>query len=561
MKTKRRNGVVIMFSLLHLLGPLSFVMVPAVLNGLLGNLLAFAVPTFGTLAVIKALGAQVPLSYGLLIGLTIGAGVLRGILRYLEQYSNHFIAFKILAILRDKVFQALRRLGPSAIEEKEKGGLLSLVTSDIETLEVFYAHTISPILIAISFSLIVFLLVYFLASPYLALVALCGYLFVGILLPILSSKLLKDSGVTYRKEFASFNSYFLDSIKGVRDLLLYGQGKKRRQEIEERTDDLLKTTQVMKKKTALSGALTDFSVTFFILMTLLTAILLVLFAGLLPTAAILGCVMVFSSFGPTLAIAALPGNLTQTFASGDRLLDLVEEKERIPEVTSGEDFSFENVRLKNVSFAYEDGKKPLTDVSLFVRKGEIVGIQGESGQGKSTLLKLLLDFERPRSGEVLYNGLALEKINTSSLRKNVSMVSQSTYLFDGTIEDNLRLAKKDATKEEMEEALREASLLDFVQSLEKGLETPVGSMGKSLSSGEKQRLGLARAFLRKSPLILLDVPTSNVDSINEGIILSSILRKKEGQAFLLVSHRASTMALCDRVYALKDGKLTEVEHG
>ena len=556
MKKTRRNGIVIMFRLFGLIGNLSLFMVLAILNGLLGNLMAFAVPTLGALAVVKALGEDIILSYGAIIAILVSCGVLRGILRYLEQYSNHFIAFKILAILRDRVFKALRRLGPAKVEEKEKGGLLSLVTSDIETLEVFYAHTLSPIAIAILFSLVVFLLVGFLSSFVLALVALLGYLLVGILLPVLSSKLLKDVGVDYRKEFASFGSYFLDSIKGIREVLLYGKGQERGKENDRRTDSLLSQTRRLKDRTAFFMLTTEFVVTLVFSLAVMVSFFLVQ-EGLPLPRAVLGMVMILSSFGPVLAIANLPANLTQTFASGDRLLDLVDEKGEIEDVIDGKDFAFDSLRVENLVFSYEDGKKILDGDFFHVEKGEIVGIKGESGEGKSTLLKLLLGFVKKEEGQIEYSGIPIEEINTKSLRDNVTMVSQTTYLFNGTIEDNLRIARQDSTPEEMIQALEEASLSDFVKEREKGLRTSVGEMGRLLSAGERQRLGLARAFLRKAPLVLLDEPTSNVDGINEGIILSSILKKKKDHAFLLVSHRSSTLAICDRVYVLKDGRMME----
>lgn len=557
MKDKGKNKISIIFGLLKVVGPFSFVMLLAVLNGVLGTFSAFAIPVLGSLAVIKALGAEVDCSYGLLIGLAVGFGVLRGLLRYLEQYSNHFIAFKILAILRDKVFCKLTRLSLNRIEEKERGGLLSLLTSDVETLEVFYAHTLSPILIAVIFSLFVFLCLYLWVSPVLALVAILAYLAIGLVLPGVSYRSLKEEGRRYRRDFAGFSSYFLDSIQGVRNVLLFRQASVREEEIERRSSKLLKTTNSLKRKTALSSGVTEVFVTLSVAVFLAIAAVLISRNELSVFSAIVGTTMLFSSFGPVIALANLPGNLTQTFASGERLLSLLAEADDEWRKAGGTDFTFERMTMKNVSFGYGNGENVLQNACLSIGKGEIVGIKGDSGEGKSTLLKLILGFEKPREGEIDYGDTPIEKISTKSLRDNVTLVSQKTYLFNGTISDNLRIAKPDCSFGEMQEACRKASIDELISALPKGYETPVGELGERFSAGERQRLGLARAFLRDSPLILLDEPTSNVDSINEGIILSSILNERKSHAFILVSHRNSTMAISDRTYFLKNKELKE----
>ncbi len=556
-KNTRRSGIRIILALVSLIGSLFGIIVLAVINGCLGYVCSIGVTVMGALGIAKALGENVVLSYGWIIGLAVGFGVLRGLLRYVEQYSNHYIAFKLLAVLRDRIFGALRVLCPAKLESRNKGSIIAMITSDIETLEVFYAHTISPVCIAVFVSLGVFLFVGFLSSWYLALVALTGYVFIGIFLPMISSKIMKESGVAYRKEFASFNSYFLDSIKGVKDIVLNNGQEKREREVDERSDVLLKETKKMKNDTSTAQAVTEASISFFIIITLVVGILLVCNDMLTLGWMIVGTVAVFSSFGPVSAISALPSNLTQTFASGDRVLDLLEEKPAVTVIKDGKNFEFEELEVKDLSFSYDKETPVLTDANLTVKKGEIVGIVGESGCGKSTLLKLLLRFWEKDSGEIDYNGTDIDKINSDSLLDNVCMVSQSTYLFDMTIEDNLRIAKQDATREELEEACKAASVHDFIMTLPEGYETKVGSLGDNLSAGEKQRIGLARAFLSGSELILLDEPTSNVDSINEGIILKALLDQKNNKSIVLVSHRESTMAIADRIYRVEDGK-TEV---
>lgn len=556
-KALRRSGAKIMASLILLLGSLSYIMILAVINGSAGFVCAMGVTVFGAVGVAKALGEAIALSYGWIIGLTIGCGVLRGILRYFEQYSNHYIAFRLLAVLRDKIFGALRVLCPAKLESKQKGSIIAMITSDIETLEVFYAHTISPICIAVLVSTAVFLFVGFVSSWYLALVALVGFLTIGIVVPLISSGKLKESGVKYRAEFASFSAYFLDSIKGIKDIVLNNAGEEREKEVNKRSDVLLKETKKMKHNITRAGSAIELTVSVFVLITLVVGILLVK-KDMLPLGRmIIGMVTVFSSFGPVIAVGSLPGNLTQTFASGDRVLNLLAEKPAVEEVKNGKDFEYENLDVKGLSFSYDGHIEVLKDIKMHAEKGEIIGIVGESGCGKSTFLKLLLRFWERSGGEINYDDTDIDKINTDSLLKNVTMVSQSTYLFEETIEDNLRIAKPDATQEEIENACKMASVHDFIMTLPDGYKTQVGALGDNLSAGEKQRIGLARAFLRGSELILLDEPTSNVDSINEGIILKALKEQKNKKSIILVSHRESTMAIADRIYKVDGGVMTE----
>lgn len=549
---KRRNGLKIMASLIVLLGSLSYIMLLAIINGTLGFLCAMGVTIFGSIGVAKFLGETINMSYGLIISLTIGCGVLRGALRYLEQYSNHFIAFKLLAALRDKIFKALRALAPAKLEGREKGGIISMITSDIETLEVFYAHTISPICIALIVETLVLLYVGFISSFYLSLAALVSYIIIGIILPIISSKLLSDTGVRYRKSFASFNSYYLDSIKGVNDIVLNNAMKVRNKEVNSKSDELLAETKKLKHKSGITEAISYA----FVSLSLIGVLILGLYLSdkniITIPKMIMGLVAIFGSYGPVIALSALPQNLTQTFASGDRVLDLLEEKPVVREIKDGKNFSFLDLKVNNLSFKYDEASV-LNNVNLEVKRGQIVVLVGPSGCGKSTLLKLLLRFYETNSGDILYNNISINDINTSSLLDNVTLVSQQTYLFDDTIKENIKIAKYDATDEEIIEAAKKASIHEFIESLPDKYDTKVGQLGDNLSAGEKQRIGLARAFLSNLPLILLDEPTSNVDSINEGIILKSLKDQKENKSIILVSHRESTTAIADRIYRIKDG--------
>lgn len=556
-KSIRRSGARIMASLVMLLGSLAYIMVLAVINGSLGFFCAMGVTLFGAVGVAKVMGEAIALSYGWIIALAIGCGVLRGLLRYLEQYGNHYIAFRLLAVLRSRIFGALRTLCPAKLESKQKGSIIAMITSDIETLEVFYAHTISPICIAVIVSLAVFIFVGNIAHWYLALVALLGYAAVGIALPLISSARLKESGVRYRAEFAGFNAFFLDSIKGIREIVLNNAGESRRAEVDRRSDVLLEETRKMKKDITRAAAATELTVSLAIIAALAVGVLLVGCGMLSVGRMIIGVTAVFGSFGPVIAISALPGNLTQTFASGDRVLNLLSEKPAVEPVENGGEFTFDNLDVRDLSFSY-DGENPvLSDICMHAGKGEIIGIVGESGCGKSTFLKLLLRFWQKNRGTIAYNGTDIDRIDGASLLDNVTMVSQTTYLFDESIEDNLRIAKPEATQQEIEEACQMASIHDFVMSLPEGYKTRVGALGDNLSAGEKQRLGLARAFLRGSSLILLDEPTSNVDSINEGIILKALREQKRSRSIILVSHRESTMAVADRVYRVEKGIMHE----
>ena len=554
---KKRSGFKVMFQLIGLVKPLTGFMLLAILMGLIGHLCAAFITIFGGYAVLEALHFDTPFTLTALFVCVVVFAVVRGFLRYAEQACNHFIAFKLLALLRDKVFRALRRLCPAKLEGRDKGDLISVITSDIELLEVFYAHTISPICIAVLVSVAVFLFVGFVSSWYLALVALIGFLTIGIVVPLISSGKLKESGVKYRAEFASFSAYFLDSIKGIKDIVLNNAGEEREKEVNKRSDGLLAETKKMKHNITRAGSAIELTVSVFVLITLAVGILLVKKDVLSLGRMIIGMVTVFSSFGPVIAVGSLPGNLTQTFASGDRVLNLLAEKPAVEEVKNGKDFDYENLDVKDLSFSYDGQTEVLKDIKMHAEKGEIIGIVGESGCGKSTFLKLLLRFWERSGGEINYDDIDIDKINTNSLLKNVTMVSQSTYLFEETIEDNLRIAKPDATREEIENACKMASIHDFIMTLPDGYKTQVGALGDNLSAGEKQRIGLARAFLRGSELILLDEPTSNVDSINEGIILKALKEQKNKKSIILVSHRESTMAIADRIYKVDGGVMTE----
>ncbi len=545
--------------LLKLIGKFINVLILAVINGAVGFLCGTAITVLGAIGLAKILGTQINMSYELIVILIITSGVLRGILRYFEQYSNHYIAFKILAIIRNHVYKALKRLAPAKLDTKQKGDIISTVTSDIEMLEVFYAHTMSPVLIAILTQTITLLFIGFVSSWYLALVALIGYFILGIFVPKISSNKLSEDGYQYRTKLGSFNAYYLDSIKGIKEISLNNQNKERLENVNKRSDELINYTTKLNKGISKNEAFSTFLVSLFTLLTFVLGIILVKFNGLDIGLMIIGVVAVMGSFGPVLALADLPRSLNQTFASAKRVFKILDEKPVVEKNLTGAQFEYENLEVESVFFKYlEDTSYVIEDLSLKLENQEIVGIIGPSGCGKSTLLKLLIRIWPQEKGNITYNDLEIGLIKTESLLNNVTMISQNTYLFNDTILNNLLIANEGATQEEVYEACKKASIHDFIISLENGYNHVIVNNGDNVSSGQKQRIGLARAFLRKSRLILLDEPTSSVDAINEGIILKSLSENKD-KTIIIVSHRKSTMNICDTKYNFEKGRLGVVK--
>lgn len=549
-----RSGIKVMGKLIGLVKPLLHIMILAIFMGVLGFLCSIFITILGGMGLVNILGINTSLSLKIIfLAVTIFA-VLRGILRYLEQASNHYIAFKILALIRNKVFTSLRKLAPAKLERKDKGNLISIITSDIELLEVFYAHTISPIIIAFLTSLIMVIFI----GKYnivLGVIALLGYITVGVIIPIVSYKKGEDVGKDYRNNFGEMNSFFLDSLRGIRESIQYNATKKRLEDINNLTEKLDEKQKKLKDYEGSIKAVTDGTILTFSLLMLFVSIYLnskniINFEGVL-----ISTISMMSSFGPVTALSNLANNLFHTLASGNRVLDILEEEPVVYEIINKKDISFEGLKCENVNFSY-DKEEILKDVSLDIPKNKIVGIQGKSGSGKSTLLKLLMRFWDVNGGEIKISNENIKNINTSSLRDMESYVTQSTYLFNDTIKNNIKIAKENATMEEIIEASKKASLHEFIEKLPKGYETNVGELGDSLSGGEKQRIGIARAFLHNGPLILLDEPTSNLDSLNEGIILKSLKEECKDKTVVLVSHRKSTMNITDILYKMKEGRFS-----
>lgn len=549
---KKRSNLSIMFRLSALVKPLAGFMVLAIIMGVIGNLCAAFITVLGGYAILDALNISTGLS---MLTAFILAGVLallRGILRYAEQSSNHYIAFKLLALIRDRVFVALRRLCPAKLEGKDKGNLISIITSDIELLEVFYAHTISPIAIAIIFCvvMVVFISMY---SVILGMIALAAYVTVGVIIPIAVSKISGNNGEKFRKKSGELSTFVLDSLHGISELIQFGSGKKCCDELSEKTEDLLKTEKAMKQKTGTNMAVTNTVIFVFDVTLLITAAFLHQSGSVGFDGVIIPVIALMSSFGPVVALANLGSTLQNTFAAGNRVLNILDENPVVEEITGKKDVVFNGAKAENVTFAYGD-EIILNDVSADIKENSVVGIIGKSGSGKSTLLKLLMRFWQIQKGDIKISDTSIEDINTSNLRDIESYVTQDTHLFHDSIKNNLKIAKLDATDDEIISACKKASVHDFIMSLPNGYDTMVGELGDTLSGGEKQRLGLARAFLHNAPLMLLDEPTSNLDSLNEAVILKSLNEERDNKTVVLVSHRESTMKIADTVYCVENGR-------
>ena len=557
---KRRSAISIMGSLIGLVKPLLHIMLAAIILGTAGYLCAIFLTILAGQAIVHGVIAGGAGSIKTIITVMIIIAVLRGILHYAEQYCNHFIAFKLLAIIRHKVFAALRRLCPAKLEGRDKGNLISIITTDIELLEVFYAHTISPIAIATLTSLVmvVFIGRYHWLAGILALIA---YLIVGVVIPMWNGKCGSQMGMEFRTNFGELNSFVLDSLRGLDETIQYDQGEKRKEQMSERSRSL---AGMQEKLSKMEGTQRSFTNLVILLASFgMLALTVWLYGkGEIGFEGILTCtIAMMGSFGPVVALSSLSNNLNQTLASGERVLSLLEEMpmvEEIPESRSGVSENkngFSGAEAQNVTFAYEN-ETILDDYSLKLEPGKITGIHGASGSGKSTLLKLLMRFWDVNQGKVSVDGVDVRKIPTKNLRDMESYVTQETHLFHDSIANNIAVGRPGASREEIIEAAKKASIHDFIMKLPKGYDTEVGELGDTLSGGEKQRIGIARAFLHDSPLILMDEPTSNLDSLNEGIILKSLREASEKKTVVLVSHRKSTMNIVDTVFEMKDGRIS-----
>lgn len=544
---KRRNGIQVMLGLIGLIKPMLGIMILAIIMGCIGNLMAISITILGCMGLMEVAGIYKGIALSTILILTVVLGIMRGPLRYAEQACNHYIAFKLLARIRHKVFASLRRLAPAKLEGEKKGNLISIITSDIELLEVFYAHTISPVMIAFIVSLIMSIFIG-LKNIYLGMTAAFFYILVGVIIPVINSRLGQDTGLNYRKDFGELNTNVLDNLYGLEEILQYQQSADRLRVMNDKTDQLEKLNKKLKKSENIQRVITDIVILSAGLVMLATAYHFEKTGHITVADMVISVIAMMSSFGPAAALSVLSNNLHHTLASGNRVLNLLEEEPVTEELLGGEAFCDSDINCEDIIFAYPGSQRIILDkFSHSFKKNKIHGILGKSGCGKSTLLKLLMRFFAVDSGSISYGNLNVNSIKTSSLRDNIAYVTQETFLFQDTIGNNIKVAKENATRQEVEEAAKKASIHDFIMSLPKGYDTMLAELGDSISGGERQRIGLARAFLHNGNIILLDEPTSNIDSLNESVILNSIKKESDGKTIILVSHRKSTMGIAHEV--------------
>lgn len=573
--------------LLREVGPLRPTMIAACVFGTLGHLAATFLPVFGVIALFATLEEPV---WG--VSMTAGfaamavCAVIRGLMRYAEQYMNHNVAFKLLALFRSKAFAAMRRLAPAKLDGRGKGDLIALITTDVELLEIFFAHTISPVVIAVV-TTVAFAVALAFLNPWFVPLLIVMHLLVGVVLPRLFATGVRYLGPNIRRDAASLDDTMLDDMRGLDEIIRFGAGERRLGSILEQSRELWHQRVKLSLNNGRFGGIGGVMV---VLATALAGALALVLAwyGLAAVGGVgelfAAVVLIASSFGPTLALSALPASLTQTFASARRLFAIMDEVPVVEE-TGTSTPAYSGMALEHVSFAYPDqmaghGSNPnadldqgasgttrhaltdhaagvFTDLSLEIPAHGILGVQGPSGRGKSTMLKLLMRYWDPQAGLVTMSGEDLRTVDAHHRRRVQTMLAQETYLFDGTIRENLRLANQEADDAMLRGALAKASALRLVESLPDGLDTQVGELGGRLSEGERQRIGLARVFLRHADLVLLDEPTSRLDAFNEAVILQSINELAseshevdgagQGVAIALVSHRDSTMRVTDTV--------------
>ena len=551
---KRRSGFVVMTRLIGLVKPLTGYMILAIIMGLIGHLCASFITILGGFGVLYVLGFDISMSLTALFVLAVVFAALRAGLRYGEQSFNHFIAFKLLALIRDKLFQALRKLAPAKLEGKDKGDLISVITADIELLEVFYAHTISPVAIATLFSIIMCLFV----GQYhvvLGLIALMAYVTLGVIVPLLTSHFSGDDGMKFRGKSGELSSFVLDSLRGLSEILQYGAGAKRLEEMNNRIEALSKDEERLKRTLGRNVSFTNTLISIFGLVMLFTSAILYQQDSIGFEGVLISTIALMSSFGPVVALANLGATLQNTFAAGNRVLDILEEPVLVEEVRGQTEVAFTGAKAEHVTFSYGE-ETILEDFSVELPGNKIIGIVGRSGSGKSTLLKLFMRFWEVQHGQIKISDRNIGDINTTNLRDMESFVTQETHLFHDSIRNNIRIAKLDATDDEIISACKKASVHDFIMTLPRGYDTSVGELGDTLSGGERQRLGLARAFLHNAPFMLLDEPTSNLDSLNEAVILRALGEESQGKTVVLVSHRESTMCIADKVYSVEHDRVS-----
>ena len=551
---KRRSPIKTLFQMLKLVRPLSLYMLLAITAGTLAYLAVQFIPVFGTYGILNIIGLYDKRSLSSIFVILIVLALSRSVLRYIEQRSNHYIAFTILAIIRDKVFRALRRLSPAKLCGRDKGDLISLITADIELLEVFYAHTISPIFIAICVEtiMVIFISTYSIIEGLFALIA---FVTVGVITPVIIYRISGDTADQMRNKAGELSAYVLENIRGLNETIQYDLSDDRRKGVTDKTTELTVLKRKLSDLTGLNAAVANTMILLADLIVLLCGVTLYQNGNISFEGLIISQVALMSSFGPVFALSALGSTLQNTIASCNRVLDVLEEEPETKDITGKEKTEYQDVKIKDLCFAYDDNEV-LKDLNMSFEANRIIGILGRSGSGKSTLLRLLMRFWKKDSGQISISDKDIEQINTTDLRDMESYMAQEGEFFKDTIRNNIRIAKLDASDEEIIDACKKASIHNFIMSLKDGYDSKIAELGDSLSDGEKQRLNLARVFLHDAPLVLLDEPTSNLDSLNEAMILRSLKQESKDKTIVLVSHRKSTMRIADKTYSVENGRMS-----
>lgn len=534
----------LLIDLLNLVKPLSLQMIFAVSFGLLGHVFATLIPGLGAYYFGKIyIGEIINLKTVLIILITLA--ILRSLFKYTEQLFNHYVAFKTLSIIRDLVFKSLIKLCPAKMDTKNKGQLISIITADIELLEVFYAHTISPVIIAFFHTLIFFIILYKIHWKY-ALCLLVFHIVLGIIIPTLTQKIGERLGDNQRRNLSNLNLSILESLKGIKEVINFSMQDKRMKEVDSLTRDLNKSSKKLSNNMGNNFATSSTVILIANIIYILVGAKLYIAEEVNFLNLIFPIAIFISSFGPTSALASLGNNLVLTFACGKRVMSLLREAPAVDEVTNKNEVSYEKINLTDVEFSYDDTEL-IKDFNLSSRLNQVVGLEGKSGCGKSTVLKLIMRFFDPIKGSISLNEINLKDINSRNFRNNISYVAQESHLFKGTIRENLLVANESATEIDLIEATKKANIYDFIVSLDHGFDTEIVKDKALLSTGQIQRLALARMFLRDSKLYILDEPTANIDAYNEGIILKSLYEEKDDKTIFISSHRKSTLRICDEV--------------
>ncbi|WP_050616130.1 amino acid ABC transporter ATP-binding/permease protein [Bacillus testis] len=543
--------------LLTLLRPLLPHMALTVLLGTLGYLSITGISVVGGMAVIQGAEAGHYGSMRFLLEIIIVSGIARAVFRLSEQYCTHYIAFRLLAIIRDRIFTVIRSLGPQQLKDFRKGEFMNIVTKDVEMLEVFYAHTVAPVCIGL-LTTVVYVSAFSFLHPLYGAAALASYVFISYLVPMAVYRYGREAAETYRSRYGQVSDFLMDSLKGIKELVVFGQKKKTIERIEQFSAQLNDTSKRLKEHEGLLKALTDCTLYVAVFSNIAISLLLVNRQSISAAEALLSILLLFSSFGPSLALSHLSASLVHTFASAKRVLTLMDLE--IAEKPEGSEpiGAIDTIECAGLSFGYRGKELLYEDIHMKWERGRIIGIKGKNGTGKSTLISLMLREMPALSGEILFNGRPASVYSAESLREQFSTVDASTFVFSDTLRRNLTMFKQHYTDQEIMAACSKAGLTSFVESMPEGLDSYVQEYAANISSGQLQRIAMARLFLRNTPVYILDEPTSNLDSLNERYILQKIKENSNGKIVVIISHNDAVLKMADRVYQIQNRRVNSI---